>query len=105
MLTKTRDLRTGRSVWQGKRPPRFPRQGITADIESDVVVIGAGISGAMQADALSEAGFQVLVIDRRGPVTGFSGNGITYSRIGAEIVRSGLLGKGDPDAELYAFRS
>lgn len=58
MLTKTRDLRTGRSVWQGKRPPRFPRQGITADIESDVVVIGAGISGAMQADALSEAGFR-----------------------------------------------
>lgn len=38
-------------------------------------------------------------------VMGFGGNGITYSRIGAEIVRSGLLGKGDPDAGLYAFRS
>lgn len=70
MLTKQRNLRTGRSVWQGERPPRFPLQGITADTESDVVIIGAGISGAMQADMLSEAGFSVLVVDRRGPVRG-----------------------------------
>ncbi|CAD5248315.1 Glycine/D-amino acid oxidase [Bosea sp. 62] len=70
MLTKQRDLRTGRSVWQGERPPRFPKQDITADTESDVVIIGAGISGAMQADMLSEAGFSVLVVDRRGPVRG-----------------------------------
>jgi len=70
VLTKTRDLRTGRSVWQGKRPPRFPRHEITGDTRADVVVIGAGISGAMQADALSAAGFDVLVVDRRGPVRG-----------------------------------
>lgn len=70
MLTKARNLRTGRSVWQGKRPPRFPRHEINADTQSDVVIIGAGISGAMQADALSEAGFSVLVVDRRGPVRG-----------------------------------
>lgn len=70
MLTKTRDLRTGCSVWQGKRPPRFPKHGILSDTQSDVVVIGAGISGAMQADALSAAGFDVLVVDRRGPVRG-----------------------------------
>jgi glycine/D-amino acid oxidase-like deaminating enzyme len=70
VLTKTRDLRTGRSVWQGKRAPRFPRHEITSDAQADVVVIGAGISGAMQADALSAAGFDVLVVDRRGPVRG-----------------------------------
>jgi glycine/D-amino acid oxidase-like deaminating enzyme len=70
VLTKTRDLRTGRSVWQSKQPPRFPRYQITADTQSDVVVIGAGISGAMQADLLSAAGFDVLIVDRRGPVRG-----------------------------------
>jgi glycine/D-amino acid oxidase-like deaminating enzyme len=70
VLTKTRDLRTGLSVWQGKRPPRFPRHKITGDAQADVVVIGAGISGAMQADALSAAGFDVLVVDRRGPIRG-----------------------------------
>ncbi|SFC17187.1 Glycine/D-amino acid oxidase [Bosea sp. CRIB-10] len=70
MLTKQRDLRTGRSVWQGERPPRFPRHEITSDTQADVVVIGAGISGAMQADVLSAAGFDVLVVDRRGPIRG-----------------------------------
>ncbi len=70
MLTKARDLRTGLSVWQGKRPPRLPRHEITGDAQADVVVIGAGISGAMQADALSAAGFDVLVVDRRGPIRG-----------------------------------
>ena len=34
------------------------------------MIIGAGVSGAMQADALSAAGFDVLVVDRRGPVRG-----------------------------------
>jgi glycine/D-amino acid oxidase-like deaminating enzyme len=34
---------------------------------------------------------------------GFGGNGTTYARLGAEIVRSALAGKEDPDADLYAF--
>jgi len=35
---------------------------------------------------------------------GYGGNGITYSRIAAELVRSGLSGGTDPDADLFAFR-
>ncbi len=34
---------------------------------------------------------------------GYGGNGITYSRIAAEILRSALTGERDPDADLYAF--
>jgi len=34
---------------------------------------------------------------------GYGGNGITYSRIAAEILRSALTGESDPDADLYAF--
>jgi glycine/D-amino acid oxidase-like deaminating enzyme len=37
-------------------------------------------------------------------VLGYGGNGITYSRIAAEIIRTSLAGKADPDAELYAFQ-
>ncbi len=37
-------------------------------------------------------------------VLGFGGNGITYSRIAADIVSAELDGKPDPDADLYAFR-
>lgn len=70
MLTKQRDLRAGRSVWQEKRAPSVPGWTLAGDAEADVVVIGAGISGAMVADALSAAGFAVLIVDRRGPVRG-----------------------------------
>jgi glycine/D-amino acid oxidase-like deaminating enzyme len=40
------------------------------DTFADVLVIGAGISGAMIADAISDAGLTVLVADRRGPLLG-----------------------------------
>jgi glycine/D-amino acid oxidase-like deaminating enzyme len=38
-------------------------------------------------------------------VLGFGGNGITYSRIAADIVAADIAGRPDPDADLYAFRS
>jgi glycine/D-amino acid oxidase-like deaminating enzyme len=34
---------------------------------------------------------------------GYGGNGITYSRIAADVIRSALTGEPDPDANLYAF--
>ncbi|WP_332696920.1 FAD-dependent oxidoreductase, partial [Bosea sp. (in: a-proteobacteria)] len=70
MLTRKRNLRTGRSVWQEKRAPAVPGWQLAGDAKADVVVIGAGISGAMVADALSETGLDVLIVDRRGPVRG-----------------------------------
>ncbi len=63
-------LRSGRSIWQSRRLPPVPHQPLTRDLATDVLVIGAGISGAMVADALSEAGLAVLIVDRRGPVAG-----------------------------------
>ena len=35
---------------------------------------------------------------------GYGGNGITYSRIAAEIIRSALTGEPDADADLYGFK-
>ena len=37
-------------------------------------------------------------------VMGYGGNGITYSRLGAEILRSLLTGRRDPDQDLFAFK-
>lgn len=34
---------------------------------------------------------------------GFGGNGTTFSLIAAEMVRAGILGERDPDAELFGF--
>jgi glycine/D-amino acid oxidase-like deaminating enzyme len=70
VVTKSKDLRTGRSVWQAGRASPVPHGRLTRDIETDVLVIGAGITGAMVADALSAEGFKVAVVDRRGPANG-----------------------------------
>jgi len=45
-------------------------QPLTRAATTEVLVIGAGISGALIAEALSDAGLDVLVVDRRGPIRG-----------------------------------
>jgi glycine/D-amino acid oxidase-like deaminating enzyme len=64
-------LRTGRTIWQAGRDPvleastRLPQQ-----LATDVVIIGAGITGAFLAERFSRAGRRVVVIDRRPPAEG-----------------------------------
>lgn len=59
------DLRTGTPVWllEPGALPGWPD--LEASRDAEVVVIGAGISGALAALHLSEAGLDVLVLDRR----------------------------------------
>ena len=64
------DLRTGRPVWFAYRAPRVPAGPLTRDARCDVLVVGMGISGALVADTLAEAGLSVIAIDRRGPMKG-----------------------------------
>ena len=68
MATKRRDLRSGRSVWQGRRAPNVAHARLSRDIKVDVLVIGAGITGAAIADALALVGLKVAVVDQRGLV-------------------------------------
>ena len=71
MITKARDLRTGRSVWEGRDAAKVRHARLRRDLKTDVLVVGAGITGAMIADALAEAGLAVIVVDRRDdPVKG-----------------------------------
>ncbi|PWK71707.1 FAD-dependent oxidoreductase [Aminobacter sp. AP02] len=69
-MTRKLDLRTGRPVWYAYRAPSVPTGKLTRDVKTDVAVIGMGISGAMIAEALTEAGCSVVCIDRRGPFLG-----------------------------------
>ncbi|AXG99931.1 FAD-binding oxidoreductase [Deinococcus wulumuqiensis] len=59
------DLRTGTPFWPLKSGLMYTYPPLTADLEADVLVIGAGITGALLVDALSAAGLSVVALDRR----------------------------------------
>jgi glycine/D-amino acid oxidase-like deaminating enzyme len=63
-----RDLRTGRAPWtNGTRPPRRP---LDRDRRCDVLVVGAGITGALVAERLVREGHDVCLVDRERPGLG-----------------------------------
>ncbi len=59
------DLESGRPFWSVRNGlvHSYPR--LQGHIAADVLVVGAGITGALIADELSRAGMQVVVLDRR----------------------------------------
>ncbi len=59
------DLKSGYPFWIVKNglPAAFPP--LLEDVKCDVAVIGAGISGALIAQSLAEAGLEVVVLDKR----------------------------------------
>jgi glycine/D-amino acid oxidase-like deaminating enzyme len=69
MITRKRKLRTG-SLWKHLRAPRVPCRALTREMHADVLIVGAGITGAMIAEALAEAGLDTIVVDRRKPTDG-----------------------------------
>lgn len=67
MVTAEKDLHFGNPLWAAHHPRSMQVDVITEDIETDVVIIGAGISGAMMAEELTSAGWKVIVLDKRDP--------------------------------------
>lgn len=70
MVTKSKNLRTGRSIWEAFPAPRVPHRPLEKNVDTDVLIVGAGITGAMLADALVAAGFDITLVDKRGPAKG-----------------------------------
>ena len=59
------DLRSGRAYWPLNNGLMHTYPPLSAAEQADVLVIGAGITGALLADALTRAGLDVVVTDRR----------------------------------------
>jgi glycine/D-amino acid oxidase-like deaminating enzyme len=70
MATIKRDLRTGVPVWHERRVRRVPTHELHRDLRTDVLVVGAGISGALVAELLAADGHRVAIVDRRGACKG-----------------------------------
>lgn len=68
--TRKDDLRSGTPLWARTPHSALRAARVLARGRFDVIVVGAGISGAMMAEALRGAGRSVLVFDRRPPVRG-----------------------------------
>ena len=68
--TRPKDLRTGHSLWLSRPLKALPQKPLHRDLATDVLIVGAGISGALIADQLSEAGLDVVIVDRRGALLG-----------------------------------
>ncbi len=64
-LTRQRDLRDGRPVWTGSPVPKIVASSLRRSTRADVVIVGAGISGAILAQSLTEAGLRPLIVERR----------------------------------------
>ena len=64
-LTRHRDLRDGTAVWTSYAVPRITGRRLKRSARTEVVVVGAGISGAMIAQSLAALGKRVLILDRR----------------------------------------
>lgn len=104
--THRRDLRSGRPLWLARPLAAVPRRSLRRDVAADVLVVGAGISGALLADQLSEAGFDVVIVDRRGPLQGSTPASTALLQHELDVPLSRLAGRiGRPRAERIWRRS
>ena len=64
------NLRTAEAYWLMKNGLMNIYEDLKNDLKTEVAVIGGGISGALAAHYLAEAGFEVTVLDKRHPGLG-----------------------------------
>jgi glycine/D-amino acid oxidase-like deaminating enzyme len=71
-LTRTQSLRDHKPLWASSPKTTVRTGGRPKAKDYDVVIVGAGISGALMGLSLSRTGKRILIVDRREPVRGSS---------------------------------
>lgn len=69
-ITRQRTLHTSRPLWADSPRIGLRTRKTPSRRDYDVIIVGAGISGALMAHALADGKCRVLVVDRRQPVHG-----------------------------------
>ncbi|WP_328774659.1 NAD(P)/FAD-dependent oxidoreductase [Deinococcus aquaedulcis] len=101
------DLRSGRAFWPLTNGLMYTYPPLAAPEQADVLVIGAGITGALLADALSEAGLDTVVLDRRD--AGFGSTSASTALLQYEIDTnlvdlSAMIGRADAERAYHLCR-
>lgn len=71
-LTRKRDLRKAEPLWADTPRHTVRTQRRLSAHDVDVLIVGAGISGALMANALIAHDLRILMVDRRKPISGSS---------------------------------
>jgi glycine/D-amino acid oxidase-like deaminating enzyme len=69
-ITRKRKLRSNRPLWSNTRHIKVVAQSRISVDKVDVLIVGAGIGGALMALSLAKRDMKILVVDRRWPVQG-----------------------------------
>ncbi len=84
-LTRTRDLRSGQAIWASCGSWKVTGTRLRRSTRAEVVIVGAGISGALMAQSLAAAGKPPLIV---GPSQA-SHSRIDCSQHGTAAIRTG----------------
>lgn len=101
------DLHTGDLYWPTTCPRSTPANPLRESIDCDVLIIGAGVSGAMAACHLAREGLNVVVVDRRTISAGSTSasTAMVMYELDQPLVRlAGLLGSAHAAAAYRASR-
>ena len=86
-----KQLRAGKSIWLAFPSPKISSRPAIDGLSADVLIIAAGISGALISEMAAFAGLSVLIVDRRGPIlwidAGVNGAGSVRNRHTANKLR------------------
>lgn len=99
------DLKSGYPFWPVRAglPATFPP--LEENLDCDVVVVGAGITGAMIAQAGSVAGLQTIIVDRRDAAWGSTAASTALLQYEIDIELAALARRIGMESALAAYRA
>lgn len=99
------DLHAGLPYWIIKNPLYDYYNPLKKDCEVDVVIIGAGITGALVAHELCNAGLKCCVVDKRSMATGSSAASTALLQYEIDTPLCRLIDKVGEEAAVTAYKS
>ncbi|SFX28813.1 NAD(P)/FAD-dependent oxidoreductase [Marinospirillum alkaliphilum] len=99
------DLKSGYPYWAVKNGLMYSFPQLDTDLDCDVVVIGAGITGALIADELASHGHDVVVLDQRDVCWGSTSASTALLQYEIDTHAIDLAKRYDQAAALLAYQS